>query len=232
MDKSKLDITQEAILKKRRRDDLDKNKRIDIKAKALMQLGRKKKMAEKDAAGKNVLMPDVFVSNYMKQQRNYVHYKRNKSTQQRMEHVEDVQKAVLPKEQRVPKNKILMVVRIKESRNTSMQAQKILREFGLKEINNLSFLMATDEVIKQLLIISDYVAYGAPTKKLLNDIIRKRGFLKAKNSERVPITDNVLIEELLGEHGCICIEDVIEAFWKCHNNETMYTECKKVIWPI
>jgi len=67
MDQSKLDITQEAILKKRRRDDVDKNKRIDIKAKALMQLGRKKKMAEKEAAGKNVLMPDVFVSNYMKQ---------------------------------------------------------------------------------------------------------------------------------------------------------------------
>ena len=79
MDKSKLDITQEAILKKRRRDDVEKNKRIDIKAKAIMQLGRKKKMAEKDAAGKNVLMPDVFVSNYMKQQRNYVHYKRNVS---------------------------------------------------------------------------------------------------------------------------------------------------------
>mmetsp|Transcript_78614 Transcript_78614/g.108838 ORF Transcript_78614/g.108838 Transcript_78614/m.108838 type:complete len:226 (-) Transcript_78614:262-939(-) len=225
MDKKQLDVTQEAILRKRRRDDVDKNKRIDIKAKALMQLGRKKKMAEKEAAGKNVLMPDVFVSNYMKQQRNYVHYKRHKGNQSRMAHVEDVQKAVLPKEQRVPKNKILMVVRIKESRNTSMQVQKILREFGLKEINNLSFLMASDEVIKQLLLIKDFVAYGTPTKKLLNDIIRKRGFLKAKDNSRVAITDNVLIEELLGDHGCICIEDVIEAFWKCDKHEKMYKEC-------
>ena len=36
-------------------------------------------MAEKEKAGANVLMPEVFVSNHMKQQRNYVHYKRNKA---------------------------------------------------------------------------------------------------------------------------------------------------------
>ena len=38
-----------------------------------------KKQAEKDAAGGSVLMPQVFASNHMKQQRNYVHYKRNKA---------------------------------------------------------------------------------------------------------------------------------------------------------
>ena len=55
---------------------------------------------------------------------------------------------------------ILLVVRIKESRNTSPQAQKILNELGLKEINNCAFVMSTLENIKKLLIISDYVGYG------------------------------------------------------------------------
>ena len=36
-------------------------------------------MAEKEAAGGNVLMPEVFVSNHMKQQKNYAKYKRNKA---------------------------------------------------------------------------------------------------------------------------------------------------------
>lgn len=44
-----------------------------------MDQGRQKKAAEKEAAGANVLMPEVFVSNHMKQQRNFVHYKRNKA---------------------------------------------------------------------------------------------------------------------------------------------------------
>jgi len=39
---------------------------------------RQKKMEENEKAGKNILMPEVFVSNHMKQQRNFVHYKRNK----------------------------------------------------------------------------------------------------------------------------------------------------------
>ena len=70
---------QENLLKKRRRDDIDQRKRIDARAKAKLDSGRKKKMAEKDAAGANILMPEVFVSNQMKQQRNFVKYKRNKN---------------------------------------------------------------------------------------------------------------------------------------------------------
>ena len=66
----------------------------------------------------------------------------------------------LPKDQRVPIDVLLLVVRIKESRNTSPQAQKILNELGLKEINNCAFVMSTIENIKKLLLIIDYVGYG------------------------------------------------------------------------
>ena len=41
------------------------------------------------------------------------------------------------------------------------------------------------------------MSFGYPTKKIVNDLIRKRGFLK-KGEEKLAITDNNLIEELLG----------------------------------
>lgn len=66
----------------------------------------------------------------------------------------------LAKDQRVPLDVLLLVVRIKESRNTSPQAQKILNELGLKEINNCAFVMSTVDNIKKLLLIADYVGYG------------------------------------------------------------------------
>ena len=66
----------------------------------------------------------------------------------------------LAKDQRVPLDVLLLVVRIKESRNTSPQAQKILNELGLKEINNCAFVMSTVENIKKLLLVADYVGYG------------------------------------------------------------------------
>jgi len=79
----------------------------------------------------------------------------------------------------------------------------------------------------------NYVAYGTPTKKMVEDLIRKRGFLRSAENKRVPISDNVLVEELLGEStGCICVEDVIEALWRCKKEEETYEAVKKHLWPI
>jgi len=68
--------------------------------------------------------------------------------------------------------------------------------------------------MKKVMLICDYVGYGQPTKPLVDEVIRKRGYLKTADHKRVPISDNVIIEELLGEKaGLICVEDVIDALW-------------------
>ena len=50
-----------------------------MRARMRMDRGRKRKMEEKEKTGKKILMPEVFISNYMKQQRNFDHYKREVS---------------------------------------------------------------------------------------------------------------------------------------------------------
>jgi 60S ribosomal protein uL30 len=132
----------------------------------------------------------------------------------------------------VPLDVLLCCVRIKESRNASPQAQKILNELGLKEINNCAFLMSTVDNIKKILLISNYIGYGQPTKKIVDETIRKRGYLKTADHKRTPISDNILIEELLGASGVICVEDVIDAFWNCKKNQVAYEACRQVLWPI
>jgi large subunit ribosomal protein L7e len=111
-----------------------------------------------------------------------------------------------------------------------------LKELGLKEVNNVSFVRADSATLDKLLLIRNYVAYGYPTKSTLDDIIRKRGYLKkaeeGKGETRVPISDNVVIEDLLGSKGIICIEDLIEAYWKCKANQELYEAVKAVMWPI
>jgi large subunit ribosomal protein L7e len=221
------------LLKKRRRDDLDKKRRNDTKAKQKMAQVRQKKVDEKIkiAGGTKVLLPEVFASNNMKQQRNFVHYKRHKKAFGDKP-VENVQSYTLAKEQRVPLNVLLLVVRIKESRNTPPQVQKILNELGLKEVNNCAFIMSTPENVKRILLIADYVGYGQPTKQVLDEVIRKRGYLKTVDHKRKPISDNVLIEELMGEAGIICIEDMIDALWNCKKNNEAYEAVKKALWPV
>ena len=82
------------------------------------------------------------------------------------------------------------------------------------------------------MLIQNYVGYGAPTKSILEDIVRKRGYLKDKEMKRIPISDNVIVEELLGDKGIICVEDIIEAFWRCKGDEKSYKAVKEAIWPI
>lgn len=227
-----------ALLKKRKRDDLDKKRKLDNAARIKMAAVRKKKQDEKlaIAGGRKVLMPEVYVSNYLKQQRNFVKYKRQKTSHsprfnEAAAAVEDKQELVLPKAQRVPPNCLLLVIRIKESRNATPQAQKILRELGLKEINNCAFVRASTQEMERLLLIQNYVAWGRPTKTILDEVVRKRGYLK-KESKRVPISDNVVVEELLGSAGIICIEDIVDALWRCKSNVEGYTAVRNILWPI
>ena len=60
-------VTQEALLRKRKRDDEEKRKRLDLRARQKMDKGRKRKMEDKEKSGKKILMPEVFISNAMKQ---------------------------------------------------------------------------------------------------------------------------------------------------------------------
>jgi len=50
--------------------------------------------------------------------------------------------------------------------------------------------------------------------------------------KRLPISDNVIVEDLLGEKGIICIEDIIDALWRCKSSHEGYQAVKDVLWPI
>lgn len=66
-----------------------------------------------------------------------------------------------------------------------------------------------------LRIVEPFVAYGYPNLKSVRELIYKRGYGKI-NKQRIPLTDNELIEEHLGKYGIICMEDLIhEIFSKC-----------------
>ena len=80
--------------------------------------------------------------------------------------------------------------------------------------------------------MQNYCGWGIPTKITLDQVIRKRGYLKSKDSKRLAISDNVIVEELLGESGIICLEDIIDAFWRCKSNEQAFKAVKQAIWPV
>lgn len=59
-----------------------------------------------------------------------------------------------------------------------------------------------------LRIVEPFIAYGYPNLKSVRELVYKRGYGKI-NKQRIPLTDNAIIEESLGSLGIVCIEDLI-----------------------
>jgi len=103
-------------LRNRKKGDAETKRKWELKAKHKLANLRNEKLKDKKKLGHDILMPEVFVSNYMKQQRNFVKYRRQKNE---TKDVEDKQSVALPKDQRVPANSLILAVRIKQSTNTT-----------------------------------------------------------------------------------------------------------------
>ncbi len=66
-----------------------------------------------------------------------------------------------------------------------------------------------------------------PNLKTTRELIYKRGYAKV-NKQRVPITDNAIIENVLGREGIICIEDLIH---EIHTVGPNFKKASNFLWP-
>merc|ERR1712113_778570 len=90
----------------------------------------------------------------------------------------------------------------------SKKAGKIFQVLRLSKINNGTFVKLNKASINMLRRIEPFIAYGYPNRKIVKDLIYKRGFGKV-GCNRIALTDNSIIESALGNYGIICIEDLI-----------------------
>jgi len=78
-----------------------------------------------------------------------------------------------------------------------------------------------------LQLVEPYIAYGEPNLKSVRELIYKRGYGKI-NKQRIPLTDNALIEEHLSKYGIISIEDIIHEIVTVGPN---FKQVSNFLWP-
>jgi len=59
-----------------------------------------------------------------------------------------------------------------------------------------------------LQLVNPYITYGEPNLKTVRELVLKRGYGKI-NKQRIPLTDNQVVEGALGKFGIVSVEDVI-----------------------
>uniref|UniRef100_A0A8C9LK20 Large ribosomal subunit protein uL30-like ferredoxin-like fold domain-containing protein n=1 Tax=Piliocolobus tephrosceles TaxID=591936 RepID=A0A8C9LK20_9PRIM len=106
------------------------------------------------------------------------------------------------------KHSLAFAVRIKRIDGMNLLVQRTIARLRLKKIFSGVFVKVTSQNLKMLHIVETYMTWAFPNLKSVRELIFKRGQAKVKN-KIIPLTDNTVIEEHLGQFGVICLEDLI-----------------------
>ncbi|OTB07224.1 hypothetical protein M426DRAFT_20276 [Hypoxylon sp. CI-4A] len=123
--------------------------------------------------------------------------------------------------------RLLFVIRIKGINKIAPKPRKILQLLRLLQINNGIFVRVTKATAEMIKIVEPWVAYGYPNLKSVKELIYKRGYGKI-NKQRIPLTDNAIIEENLGQYGIVCIEDLVHEIYTVGPN---FKQASNFLWP-
>lgn len=107
-----------------------------------------------------------------------------------------------------PESKLLFIIRIQGKSDMHPKTRKLLYSLRLRRMFSGVFVKANERILEILQKIEPYVTYGYPNLKSMNDLIFKKGLAKV-DKQVIPLTDNNMIEQALGQHGIICIEDIV-----------------------
>jgi len=126
-----------------------------------------------------------------------------------------------------PEAKLLFVVRIVGIIKMAPKPRKVLQLLRLRQLHNGVFLKVNKPILQMLKLVQPYVTYGYPTLRTIRELVYKRGFAKV-NKQRIPLSDNAVIEGSLGKHGIHGMEDLIHEIFTVGPH---FKQASNFLWP-
>jgi large subunit ribosomal protein L7e len=75
--------------------------------------------------------------------------------------------------------------------------------------------------------VEPYITYGYPSQSLIRKLVYKRGYGKV-NGQRIPLTDNFIVEGTLGKIGLASVEDLIHEIVTVGGK---FKQANNFLWP-
>merc|ERR1712039_93929 len=126
-----------------------------------------------------------------------------------------------------PEAKLIFIVRIVGIIKMSPKPRKVLQLLRLRQIHNGVFLKVNKPILQMLKLVQPYVTYGYPTLRTVRELVYKRGFAKV-NKQRIPLSDNSIIEDSLGKHNLHGVEDLIHEIYTVGPH---FKQASNFLWP-
>jgi len=192
---------------------LRKRKTVETRAASLQT--QKVEAQKKARASRRLIFKraESYVKEYREQEKNLIRFKRQAKTAGNF-YVE-------------PEANLVFVIRIRGINAVSPKTKKILQLFRLRQIHNAVFIKLNKATLTMLRLIEPYITYGPPNLKTISDLVYKRGYGKV-NKQRIPLSDNRLISQVLGEYDILCVEDIIHELYTVGPH---FKQVSNFLWP-
>ena len=195
-------LVEETLLKRRRSlDELAHRRTLTVQ----QQVKRKRVLR-----GENIKIkrPEQYVREFRIKEGSQKKMERRKKQASKRKTV-DVPKGSL-------KKTVGLAIRIHVGRHTSDEIKKELSALDLNAKYDAKFLKLNEETISTLKGLDAYVAYGYISISSVEGLLTRRAHTKVKGI-KVPLSDNIIIEERLGKKNILCLRDMTEVIYKVGN---------------
>ena len=168
--------------------------------------------ANQKAPKSELIRPEDLVYKYKQQQQNYSAYK--------------IKKRASTQSVALEVGKLIGVLRIRSSMNISPQQKRFLSKLGLRKQHELGIFRVDEALIKELKLVENFVTYGELNRQTVRALLSKRGYLK-NGKELLPVKSNKVVEDILGEFGMVCIDDLVNEISFVAKN---FEKVKEYLW--
>mmetsp|Transcript_32923 Transcript_32923/g.49830 ORF Transcript_32923/g.49830 Transcript_32923/m.49830 type:complete len:257 (-) Transcript_32923:4-774(-) len=127
-----------------------------------------------------------------------------------------------------PEAKLIFVIRIVGIMKMSPKPRKVLQLLRLRQLHNGVFLKVNKPILNMLKLVQPFVTYGYPSLSTVRQLLYRRGCGKV-NKQRIPLTDNDVIADSLGEKaGIKGMEDLVHEIYTVGPK---FKEASNFLWP-
>lgn len=107
------------------------------------------------------------------------------------------------------------------------KSRKVFQLLRLNQINAGVFVKITKATTELIKLVEPYCAFGYPSLSTIRQLVYKRGYGKV-NKQRIPLSDNAVIESVLGKFGIESVEDLIHEIYTVGPN---FKQASNFLWP-
>lgn len=122
----------------------------------------------------------------------------------------------------------ILIIRTCRKQNMTKATKKLLNQLRLQRVYQACLARLDQQMLNKLTILKECVVWGHVAPVTVRDLIMKRGRMGTV-SNAIGLTDNLKIEEKLGDFGVICLEDLV--FELTRPEAKQFQSCNQFLLP-